>query len=574
MGRKRFKTLPGGGAASVICMDRNIDLVHRGIGSQHDLAMASAVVGGLNPKMGNILDGSPYLVGDATTPGVPLPKELKDMIPVIDRACRDLGLTYPPFVAQMLNYDEMSEVAAYGGFPLRYSHWTFGMAFEELAKSYRYGNSKIYEMVVNTCPLYIYLLASNPLVDHITVIAHALGHGDFFLNNLFFRPTSQNMMNDLASHGVRIKKYSSRWGQDVVGEWLDKLLSIDDLIDPQNTWKPRRCKQIDFTDRRDYEHEGRLQVEHDYMESFINTREYIDRQRREIAERETKRHLGIFDGKSRNIFGFLREHAPMAVWQRDVMDMIQIEAEYFSPQRFTKMANEGWASWVDYNIMAKKGLAGPEGIFHYAKHKAGVLGGKYSVNPYSVGFKFFLEIEEKWDKGRHGSDFEKCKNMAARAEWDTKAMAGKDKVFQVRAKYNDYLMVAEFFDREFNDKYKFFEWESLPNGNIEVASRQFNNIKQHMLARYRNGGMPDIRLADPDHRGKGIFLMEHQWDDRTLESRDTANCVAIIQDIWKRPVALVTQDGDGKEVVYYCEGGTDSVEVKVVTREQFEDTKL
>ncbi len=52
----------------------------------------------------------------------------------------------------MLDYDEMNEVAAYGGFPTRYPHWRFGMEYEQLAKGYEYGLSKIYEMVINNDP--------------------------------------------------------------------------------------------------------------------------------------------------------------------------------------------------------------------------------------------------------------------------------------------------------------------------------------------------------------------------------------------------------------------------------------
>ena len=34
----------------------------------------------------------------------------------------------------MLDYEEMNEVAAYGGFPTRYPHWRFGMEYEQLTK--------------------------------------------------------------------------------------------------------------------------------------------------------------------------------------------------------------------------------------------------------------------------------------------------------------------------------------------------------------------------------------------------------------------------------------------------------
>ena len=39
---------------------------------------------------------------------------------------------------------------------------------------------KIYEMVVNTDPTYMYLQRNNPIVDNLTVVAHATAHSDFF----------------------------------------------------------------------------------------------------------------------------------------------------------------------------------------------------------------------------------------------------------------------------------------------------------------------------------------------------------------------------------------------------------
>ena len=68
----------------------------------------------------------------------------------------------------------MHEVAAFGGFPMRYPHWRFGMEYEHLSKSHVYGLSKIYEMVINNNPGYAYLLEGNSLVDQKMVMAHVL----------------------------------------------------------------------------------------------------------------------------------------------------------------------------------------------------------------------------------------------------------------------------------------------------------------------------------------------------------------------------------------------------------------
>ena len=81
-----------------------------------------------------------------------LPGYLRDEQVRIAQHARDFGLDYFPTLFEMLPYDHMNEVAAYGGFPSRYPHWRFGMAYEQLAKSSEYGLSTIYEMVINNNP--------------------------------------------------------------------------------------------------------------------------------------------------------------------------------------------------------------------------------------------------------------------------------------------------------------------------------------------------------------------------------------------------------------------------------------
>ncbi len=527
----------------------------------------------------SLILGSPILMGDNTVPGVRIPDNILAKIPKIDRACKDFGLDYPPFVVEFLTYDEISEVAAYGGFPNRYPHWRWGMEYEELARGYQFGKHRIYEMVVNTDPLYIYCLDSNPEVDHVTVIAHAIGHGDFFKQNIFFGPTCKNMMNELATHGTRIERYMKRWGSEPVSEFIDKVLSIDDLIDPAKAWQKRAYREPAVVDSRTYKHPNRFHTEdgHDYMNPWLNDANWIKQQQTKIKEEEIKTALGIGTkgSKIRDIMGYLKDHAPLTIWQQDVMAMLYEEAMYFVPQRYTKTCNEGWASYVDYNIMALQGMAGTDGIVDYASHKAGVLGGKYSMNPYALGFKLLIEIEDRWNKGKFGQEYEDCKDMREKAEWDKKLGLGKQKVFEVRKFYNDYLLIAEFFDQEFCEKYEFFEWKHFPNGEYKIVSRDWRKIKAGLLARYRNGGVPDIRLVDPNHRGKGVFLMEHQWDGRGLHPRETADTLRSIYSLWQKPCAVTTRDEDNpdQEIVAVCTG-TDPRAVEIMTREEFNKKPL
>src|ERR1035438_933078 len=111
--------------------------------------------------------GASLLSGSNTVPGQTLTKEEKEYFARTLKLCRDFGCDFYDTVVQKLTYDEMSEVAAYGGFPKRFPHWKWGMEYEELQRGYEYGQHRIYEMVINTNPCYIYILNSNTLCERL-----------------------------------------------------------------------------------------------------------------------------------------------------------------------------------------------------------------------------------------------------------------------------------------------------------------------------------------------------------------------------------------------------------------------
>ena len=112
-----------------------------------------------------------------------LPKDLRDLQTRVKAEAEKCGLDCFEVVFEMLDYDQINQVAAGSGFPKRYPHWRFGMAYDQLSKGYEWGMQKIYEMVINTDPCYAYLLNSNPYIDQKLVMAHVYGHCDFFKNN-------------------------------------------------------------------------------------------------------------------------------------------------------------------------------------------------------------------------------------------------------------------------------------------------------------------------------------------------------------------------------------------------------
>src|SRR5436190_350621 len=109
-----------------------------------------------------------------------LPPHLRALKEEIEAHARAYGLDFYETIFEVVQAEDLNEIAAYGGFPTRYPHWSFGMGFEELKKGYDYGLSKIYEMVINNDPCYAYLMRCNHTVDQKLVMAHVYGHCDCF----------------------------------------------------------------------------------------------------------------------------------------------------------------------------------------------------------------------------------------------------------------------------------------------------------------------------------------------------------------------------------------------------------
>ncbi|MFK7819057.1 MAG: SpoVR family protein, partial [Planctomycetaceae bacterium] len=303
----------------------------------------------------------------------PLPENIQEIQREMEKHAAGYGLDFFDTIFEMVDYEEMSMMAAYTGFPTRYPHWRFGAQFDELMKGYSYGLQKIYEMVINTDPCYAYLLSNNEMVDQKLVVAHVYGHCDFFKNNAWFGKTNRRMLDQMANNAARVNKYIDKYGYEVVERYIDACLSLEDLIDPYSVYKDGGFADPD--EKKDDEDgpdgSGKFAAKQ-YMDPFINPPELIKKERerkaKEAAEREASRRFP--EEPERDVLLFLMQYAPLQDWQRDVLSIIRDEAYYFAPQGMTKIMNEGWASYWHSTIMTKHGLNDSDFIF-YANHHRG-----------------------------------------------------------------------------------------------------------------------------------------------------------------------------------------------------------
>jgi stage V sporulation protein R len=477
----------------------------------------------------------------------------------IKAAAEKVGLDCYDTVFELVTYDQLNTIASYGGFPVRYPHWRFGMEYESLSKSYEYGLSKIYELVINNDPCYAYLMEGNEFLDQKLVMAHVFGHCDFFKNNYWFSPTDRKMMDNMANHATRIRRYMDRFGVETVENFIDVCLSIENLIDRFSPYTPKKTpeppRDIRSEDGEVDHHgelgDGRLRVHRGYMESYINPPAFMLEQKKRIMEENQR--SGVFPEKpERDVLNFLLHFAPLKPWQQDVLSIIRAEAYYFAPQGMTKIMNEGWASYWHSKILTEQIMNDSEIIDFADRHSGTMAMSPTSFNPYKVGIELFRNIEERWNKGQFGREWDQCADLAQKKNWNTNAGKGRDKIFEVRKHYNDVTFIDEFLTEEFCVEHKMFVYKfNKRTGQYEVDTRDFKAIKRKFLFQLTNFGQPIISVVDANHNNRGELLMAHMFEGVEMQPDYMQETMKNLFTIWSRPVAVATVlDGEPKIVSF------------------------
>jgi stage V sporulation protein R len=482
-----------------------------------------------------------------------LPNYLRDEQRRIEEFARVVGLDFFPTIFEVLSYDQMNEVAAYGGFPTRYPHWRWGMEYERLSKSHEYGLSKIYELVINNNPSIAYLLEGNSLVDQKLVMAHVYAHVDFFKNNFCFQMTSQGRdarhgtdvrkwIDTMANHGAIVRKWANRIGIETVEQFIDACLSLENLIDPQKPFLPR-----DYSPKTSEEEEEPetpevplLRVDREYMESFINPDEFVESQKKKLAE-EAEQAQRFPSEPERDVLGFLLENAPLQRWERECLSVIRAEAYYFLPQMQTKIMNEGWASYWHSRLMTEN-ICDASEIVDYADRCASVLATTPGqLNPYKLGIELFRHIEDRWNKGQFGKEWDDCDDWELRRHWDRRTGLGREKIFEVRSLYNDVTFIDEFLTADFVLDQKLYAFGyNERNDRWEIESRTFDDVKKQLLTSLTNAGKPIRSVVDANHGNRSELLLQHTHQGADLRLDWAEEVAKALSRVWTRPVEVHT----------------------------------
>ncbi len=468
---------------------------------------------------------------------------------------QELDLDIFPNRIEVITAEQMLDAYASTGMPLFYRHWSFGKRFAQHADIYRMGLQDLaYEIVINSSPCVAYIMEENTATMQALVIAHAaFGHNHFFKNNYLFRQWTDpdGILDYLAYAKSYIAKCEERHGQAEV----ERLLDAAHALMPQGVHHYPRKKSLDLRSEEKRDRERMQEQERLYNDLWRTvpgrspqvTRKPLDRQRA---------MLGL---PQENILYFLEKFAPkLQTWQREVLRIVRLIAQYFYPQQQTKVMNEGCATYCHYRIMNtlhETGRISDGSFLEFLRSHTNSIRQPtcyhplfHGFNPYALGFDMMSDIARIV---RNPTEEDRA--------WFPEIAGQQDEMRVLRdiwANYRDDSFIAQFLSPSLMRKWRLFHVIDEDHAaQLEVAAihneRGYHDLRRSLAAEYEVGRQyPDIQVVDVDLSGSRKLVMHHKAvNGGLLEVGSASLILAQVANIWGYEVLLEEVDAASDQVV-------------------------
>jgi len=432
---------------------------------------------------------------------------------------KEFGLDFYDTYFEICPPDIIYTFGAYG-MPTRFSHWTFGKAYHKMKTRYDYNLGRIYEMVINTDPCYAFLLEGNSLIQNKMVMAHVLGHCDFFKNNAYFKNTSGDMVESMAAAANRFRKYESEHGRYKVESFIDAAISIQEHVETRPFFKKQN--QINKEQKKKSCRSKSSGSPYDDLWSLDKnpTVECAENGQSKNNPPEPEKDLMLF---------IIRNSKELDDWQLDIMSVIRQEMLYFWPQMETKIMNEGWATYWHLRIMREINLDDREAVEFAKMHSSIIQPSRAHINPYALGLKIFEDIERRWDSP---TPEEKEKYGRTGGE-------GRQKIFEVRSEENDISFLRNYLTRDIVENLDLYLYKKIGH-DWKVTDKNWEIIRDGLVNSLINCGYPHIVVGDGDFAKRGELFLKHNFEGTELDIHYLENTLPHVYTLWGRPVHLET----------------------------------
>jgi len=475
-------------------------------------------------------------------------------------ALSDLGLEVYPNQIEIISSEQMLDAYASIGMPLLYQHWSFGKHFAREEQLYRKGYMGLaYELVINSNPCISYCMEENTMAMQALVMAHAaFGHNHFFKNNYLFRQwtDAEAILDYLSFAKGYLAKCEERHGIDAVEQILDAAHAIMD----QGVFRYRRRPKTSLKEQMARESERQA-----YEQSIFNDlwrtlpRGPEDAEpgvgEQELAARKKKLNL-----PEESLLYFIEKNSPvLEPWEREILRIVRNVAQYFYPQKQTKVMNEGCATFVHHYIvdaLYEKGQMTEGAMLEILHSHSGVVaqpgfddrrfGG---INPYALGFAMMEDIKRICEAPTD-EDRTWFPNFAGCQDW-------RGVLKDAWANYRDESFVRQYLSPHLMRKFRMFALsDDAADDHYTVAAihneRGYEKVREILADSYDIGVLePRIEIADVDLRGDRRLCLEHTMRDGiplAEEARDEV--LKHVGRLWGYGVSLTGRDAETSEVRY------------------------
>lgn len=471
----------------------------------------------------------------------------------IGKLAERFGLSTYPNQIEIISSEQMMNAYSYTGMPLGYYHWSFGKQFINIEKNYKRGLMNLaYEMVINSNPCISYLMEENNLTMQALVIAHACyGHNSFFKNNYLFK--SWTNASSIVDYLLFAKHYVSeceeKYGLDTVEELIDACHALMNYgVD-----RYKHPVKVSLENER-----IRQKQREEYQQSQVNALWST------LPEKPGKtgpaEQVRFPEEPQENILYFIEKNAPLLKpWQREIIRIVRKNAQYFYPQRQTKVMNEGWATFWHYTLLNTLYDEGriPEQIIMEAlqSHTSVIYQLPFNsphyngLNPYTLGFNMYTDIRRICE---HPTEEDR--------QWfpDLVDQDWLTVIHSAMQNYKDESFIAQYLSPKVMRDMKLFGiMDNDQKDYLEITAIHdeggYQKIRQALSNQYNLSVIePNIQVYNVDIRGDRSLTLRHiQQDRRPLDKATAEEVLRHLHILWGFPVKLETVDEAGSVTLSY-----------------------
>jgi spore cortex formation protein SpoVR/YcgB (stage V sporulation) len=427
-----------------------------------------------------------------------------------------------------------------------YHHWSFGKRFARDEAMYRKGYSGLaYEIVNNSNPCISYIMEENTMTMQALVMAHAaFGHNHFFKNNYLFK--EQTDASGILDYLNFAKSYISHCEERHGVSAVERILDAAHALMDQGVNRYGRRARPSLGEEKARAEARQAHASDNYNDLWRTLPSVATKAGK--AGKAPAAARGAPQLPEENLLYFLEKFSPqLRDWERELLRIVRNIAQYFFPQRHTKVMNEGCATYVHYKIMNRLFDLGKitEGsmLEFLTSHTSVVFQPDFDdqryngINPYALGFEMMCDIERVATEPT-AEDREYLPEIAGCGD----ALGALKNAW---ANYRDDSFIAQYLSPHLMRKMKLFKLENLAaEPHYKVAAihdeRGYKSVRRALASQYDPSLRdPNIQVTSADLAGDRKLVLTHQMhNDVPLAERDAKAVLGHIADLWGFDVQL------------------------------------